>query len=84
MIARQFVATIISVFFIINGAVAFAQSPGIDGFSAQTSGAERRLEEQFRAVPSPNSAREHTVRVAMNNAYAFGGNNASLVLRKHE
>jgi 3-oxoacyl-[acyl-carrier-protein] synthase II len=32
----------------------------------------------------PNSAREHTVRVAMNNAYAFGGNNASLVLRKHE
>jgi len=63
MIARQFVATIISVFFIINGAVAFAQSPGIDGFSAQTSGAERRLEEQFRAVPSPNSAREHLRRL---------------------
>lgn len=32
----------------------------------------------------PNSAREHTVSVAMNNAYAFGGNNASLVLRKCE
>lgn len=32
----------------------------------------------------PNHAREHTVRVAMNNAYAFGGNNASLVLRKCE
>jgi len=32
----------------------------------------------------PNCAREHTVRVAMNNAYAFGGNNASLVLRKCE
>jgi len=31
----------------------------------------------------PNSAREHTVQVAMNNAYAFGGNNASLVLRKY-
>jgi 3-oxoacyl-[acyl-carrier-protein] synthase II len=30
----------------------------------------------------PNCAREHTVRVAMNNAYAFGGNNASLVLKK--
>jgi 3-oxoacyl-[acyl-carrier-protein] synthase II len=29
-----------------------------------------------------NCAREHTVRVAMNNAYAFGGNNASLILRK--
>jgi 3-oxoacyl-[acyl-carrier-protein] synthase II len=32
----------------------------------------------------PNCAREHTVQVAMNNAYAFGGNNASLVLRKFE
>jgi len=32
----------------------------------------------------PNSAREHTVQVAMNNAYAFGGNNASLVIRKFE
>ena len=32
----------------------------------------------------PNCAREQTVRVAMNNAYAFGGNNASLVLRKCE
>ena len=32
-----------------------------------------------------NRAREHTVQVAMNNAYAFGGNNASLILRKcHE
>lgn len=31
----------------------------------------------------PNSAREHTVRTAMNNAYAFGGNNASLVIRKY-
>jgi 3-oxoacyl-[acyl-carrier-protein] synthase II len=30
----------------------------------------------------PNRAREHRVNVAMNNAYAFGGNNASLVLRK--
>ena len=32
----------------------------------------------------PNRAREHRVTVAMNNAYAFGGNNASLVLRKCE
>jgi 3-oxoacyl-[acyl-carrier-protein] synthase II len=31
-----------------------------------------------------NCSREHTVKVAMNNAYAFGGNNASLVLRKCE
>jgi 3-oxoacyl-[acyl-carrier-protein] synthase II len=32
----------------------------------------------------PNQAREHRVEVAMNNAYAFGGNNASLILRKSE
>ncbi|MGD8328043.1 MAG: beta-ketoacyl-[acyl-carrier-protein] synthase family protein [Acidobacteriota bacterium] len=30
----------------------------------------------------PNSARQRPVKVAMNNAYAFGGNNASLVLRE--
>jgi 3-oxoacyl-[acyl-carrier-protein] synthase II len=32
----------------------------------------------------PNEARAHKVEVAMNNAYAFGGNNATLILRKHE
>jgi 3-oxoacyl-[acyl-carrier-protein] synthase II len=32
----------------------------------------------------PNYARECEVNVAMNNAYAFGGNNASLILRKIE
>lgn len=32
----------------------------------------------------PNAARDHRVRLAMNNAYAFGGNNASLMLRKCE
>jgi len=32
----------------------------------------------------PNHARELQVNVAMNNAYAFGGNNASLILRKWE
>ena len=30
----------------------------------------------------PNSARSHPVEVAMNNAYAFGGNNASVIFRK--
>ncbi len=32
----------------------------------------------------PNAARDHRVLLAMNNAYAFGGNNASLILRKCE
>jgi 3-oxoacyl-[acyl-carrier-protein] synthase II len=31
----------------------------------------------------PNQARKHTVKIALNNSYAFGGNNASLVLKKH-
>jgi len=32
----------------------------------------------------PNAARDHRVLLAMNNAYAFGGNNASVILRKCE
>jgi 3-oxoacyl-[acyl-carrier-protein] synthase II len=32
----------------------------------------------------PNQAREVDVRLAMNNAYAFGGNNASVIFRKIE
>jgi 3-oxoacyl-[acyl-carrier-protein] synthase II len=30
----------------------------------------------------PNKARSHAVNIALNNSYAFGGNNASLVLKK--
>lgn len=30
----------------------------------------------------PNKARKHNVNIALNNSYAFGGNNASLVLKK--
>src|SRR5438874_12726439 len=35
----------------------------IDGFSGNRSQDERRIEEQFRAVPAPNSAREHLRRL---------------------
>ena len=31
----------------------------------------------------PNQARRHVVNIALNNSYAFGGNNASLVLKKY-
>jgi 3-oxoacyl-[acyl-carrier-protein] synthase II len=31
----------------------------------------------------PNKAREHFVNIALNNSYAFGGNNASLVITKY-
>jgi 3-oxoacyl-[acyl-carrier-protein] synthase II len=30
----------------------------------------------------PNQSRKHTVTIALNNSYAFGGNNACLVLKK--
>ena len=42
----------------------FAQTT-IDGFSAERSTAERRWEEQFRAVPDPKSAREHLRRLTI-------------------
>ncbi|HEY4423749.1 MAG TPA: M28 family metallopeptidase [Pyrinomonadaceae bacterium] len=43
---------------------AFAQTT-IDGFSAERSTAERRWEDQFRAVPDPKSAREHLRRLTI-------------------
>jgi len=42
----------------------FAQTT-IDGFSAERSTAERRWEDQFRAVPDPKSAREHLRRLTI-------------------
>src|ERR1044071_493729 len=37
----------------------------IDGFSPDRAAAERRWEEQFRAVPDPKSAREHLRRLTV-------------------
>jgi N-acetylated-alpha-linked acidic dipeptidase len=38
-------------------------APVLDGFTSDESAAERRLEEQFRAVPQPDSARAHLKRL---------------------
>src|SRR5215211_4686056 len=43
----------------------FAQTAIIDGFSAERAVAQRRWEEQFRAVPAPKSAREHLRRLTL-------------------
>src|SRR6185503_8880199 len=48
----------------ITTPVAFAQN-AIDGFSAERAVAQRRWEEQFRAVPAPESAREHLRRLTL-------------------
>ena len=45
--------------------VALSQNSAIDGFSADRAAAERRWEEQFRAVPNPQSAREHLRRLTV-------------------
>ena len=49
---------IISIFVLHSTAFAQAQQL-IDGFNRNSSDAERNFEQQFRSVPSPNSAREH-------------------------
>jgi N-acetylated-alpha-linked acidic dipeptidase len=49
-----------------NPGVVLAQSSSsanLDGFTPEGSAAERRWEEEFRAVPAPGSAREHLRRL---------------------
>jgi N-acetylated-alpha-linked acidic dipeptidase len=62
---RKLIASFVSFLFIANCATAFAQTSNIDGFSSRTADAERRFEEQFRAIPAPNSAREHLRRLTL-------------------
>ena len=45
--------------------VALSQNSTIDGFSADRAAAQRRWEEQLRAVPNPQSAREHLRRLTL-------------------
>ena len=44
--------------------LAFTQNP-LNGFNTERAAAERRWEEQFRAVPNPKSAREHLRRLTL-------------------
>src|ERR1051325_4030261 len=60
---RAFIALSISLLMVGLQTAALAQSPGLDGFSAQTSVAEQRFEDQFRSVPAGPSAREHLRRL---------------------
>jgi N-acetylated-alpha-linked acidic dipeptidase len=53
---------IISLFLFQSIAFAQSQQP-IDGFNRESSDAERSFEEQFRAIPSPASARENLRRL---------------------
>jgi len=52
-----------AIIFVANSVQPFALAQTIDGFSASRSQDERRMEEQFRSVPAPNSAREHLRRL---------------------
>src|SRR5947207_2964959 len=60
---RAFIASFISLLMVGLHTGALAQLPGIDGFSAQTSIAEQRFEDQFRSGPAGASAREHLRRL---------------------
>ena len=54
---------VLAIIFLVNSFQPFALAQTIDGFSAARSSEERRLEEQFRAVPQGTSAREHLRRL---------------------
>jgi N-acetylated-alpha-linked acidic dipeptidase len=60
---RRSFAYSLSFIFLASQSITFAQT--LDGFSAPRSQEERRAEEQFRAVPAPDSAREHLRRLTV-------------------
>ncbi len=60
---RTFLILLLQIFLLAPPA--FAQTASIDGFSAARAVAQRRWEEQFRAVPAPKSAREHLRRLTL-------------------
>jgi len=64
---RILIAAVIAVFVIsfVHPPSVLMQETALDGFTREDSAAERRWEEQFRALPAPNSAREHLRRLTL-------------------
>jgi len=61
---RRFIALCALLTFISGQSIALAQKPStLDGFTADSSAIERRIEDQFRAAPSPANAREELRRL---------------------
>ena len=68
ILIRNLLAFVLAVVMTLSAVtpVAISQSTTpIDGFNASRVAAERRWEEQFRAVPNPKSAREHLRRLTL-------------------
>jgi N-acetylated-alpha-linked acidic dipeptidase len=61
---KTILVLVLLVVFTLATPLTFAQT-AIDGFSADRATAERRWEEQFRAVPDSKSAREHLRRLTL-------------------
>src|SRR5256712_6893208 len=64
---RILIAAVIAVFVIsfVHPPSVLMQETALDGFTREDSASERRWEEQFRAVPAANSAREHLRRLTL-------------------
>ncbi|HKU73179.1 MAG TPA: M28 family metallopeptidase [Pyrinomonadaceae bacterium] len=68
ILIRNLLVFLLSCVVVLNAAspIVFSQnSTAIDGFSPNRAAAQRRWEEQFRAVPDPKSAREHLRRLTL-------------------
>jgi len=57
---RSFAFLVVSIF--VLRSIGFAQT-GIDGFGSKLSETQRKLEDQFRSVPSATNAREELRRL---------------------
>jgi hypothetical protein len=68
ILVRNLLVLLLAVVLVLSATTPFVfaqNSTAIDGFSSDQAAAERRWEEQFRAVPNPKSAREHLRRLTL-------------------